>query len=209
MSFLLPVLLLIIFIAVVASLYTEGMWGNSIMLVNVMTAGVLATGYFEPLANRLESMSSFLATYTYLLDFLSLWLIFAVSLIVLRICTDKICRVRVRFLKLADQVGGLIFACMVALTMVCFTTFTLHTAPLAKEFMFGGFKSNEGKILGWSPDRWWLRFAWSASKNAYCWPTPRAFDHHGDFIVKYETRRQEIEEHVGKTQAIRKNTGVS
>jgi hypothetical protein len=205
MAFLLGVLLLVLFIAVVASLYTEGMWGNAIMLINVVTAGLLATSYFEPVAEKLEGMSDFLASCTYLMDFLSLWLIFAVALVVLRILTDKICRVKVRFLKLADQIGSIIFACLVALAMVCFTTFTLHTAPLAKEFMFGGFKSNEGKILGWSPDKWWLRFAWSASKNAYCWPTPKPFDHHGDFVSKYEARRQEIQEHVERTKAIRKN----
>jgi len=204
MAILLDILLLVLFVAVVASLYTEGMWGNAIMLINVLIAGVLATSYFEPLANRLESMSDSLATYTYLLDFLCLWVIFAVSLIVLRLLTDKLCRVKVRFLKLADQIGSVIFACMVAMAMVCFTTFTLHTAPLAKEFMFGGFKSNEGKVLAWSPDRWWLRFAWSASKNAYCWPTPKPFDHHGDFVGKYESRRQEIEQHVDKTGALRK-----
>ena len=205
MSFILPVLLLVLFIAVVASLYTEGMWGNAIMLINVVTAGLLATGYFEPAADKIESMSDTLASYTYLLDFVCLWLIFSISLVILRIITDKICRVKVRFLKLADQIGSIIFACLVALAMVCFTTFSLHTAPLGKEFMFGGFKSNEGKILAWSPDKWWLRFAWSASKAAYCWPTPKPFDHHGDFIGKYEARRQEIQEHVERTKAIRKN----
>ncbi len=205
MSFILSLLLIVIFIAVVATLYPEGMWGNAIMLINVVTAGLVATNYFEPLATWMESWGDWFASCTYLLDFLSLWAVFAITLIVLRMLTDRICRVKVRFLGLANQIGSVVFACLVAMVMVCFTTFTLHTAPLAEEFMWGGFKSNEGKILSWAPDKWWITFSRYASENAYSWPTVNSFDEHGDFIGSYEARRQEIEEHVKEKHSIRKN----
>ena len=64
---------------------------------------------------------------------MSLWVIFAVSMIVLRVFSDKICRVKVRFLNLANTIGSVVFACLVALVVLCFTTFTLHTAPLGEE----------------------------------------------------------------------------
>jgi hypothetical protein len=206
MSLILTFLLLVIFIAIVASLYPEGMWGNAIMLINVVTAGLLATGYFEPLASFLESKAP---TYTYLWDFLAVWAIFVLSLILLRIATDKICRVKVRFLGLANQIGSVVFACLVAMVMVCFTTFTLHTAPLGKEFMWGGFKANEGKVFAWAPDKWWITFAMYTSGNAYSWPTVNKFDGKNvpeQYITNYEARRQEIENHVKTNHAIRKKT---
>ncbi|MBN1588406.1 MAG: CvpA family protein [Pirellulales bacterium] len=205
MSIILPLLLLVIFIAVVASLYTEGMWGNAIMLVNVVTAALLATNYFEPLANKIENMSDTTRTYTYLLDFISLWLIFVIALIILRIFTDKISRVKVRFLNLANQIGSVAFACLVALVVVCFATFSLHTAPLAKNFMFGAFTPEQGVVWGWAPDNWWLRLARSVSKYSYRRSPVNAFDPQGNLVKDYEARRAEIEKHVERTGTIRVN----
>jgi hypothetical protein len=205
MSIVLPLLLLVIFIAVVASLYTEGMWGNAIMLVNVVTAALLATNFFEPLANWLEGMDEAIKTFTYLLDYLSLWALFALSLGILRALTDSLCRVKVRFLNLANQIGSAVFACLVALVVVCFATFTLHTAPLAKNFMYGAFTADadKGVVFGWAPDRWWLHFARSVSQYAYCRTTMNKFDRYNQFIKNYEGRREAIEKHVESTGAIR------
>ena len=205
MAIILPLLLLVIFIAIVASLYGEGMWGNAIMLVNVLTAAMLATNYWEPLADWVENMSDNMATYTYLLDFLALWAIFVVALVVLRVLTDTVCRVKVRFLNMANQIGSVIFACLVALVMVCFTTFTLHTAPLGKNFMYGAFKSEEGVVWGWAPDQWWLYFARSVSKGAYRRADKNVFDRYDQFTKNYEDRREKIEKHVESTGKIRVN----
>jgi hypothetical protein len=205
MSVVLPLLLLVIFIAVVASLYTEGMWGNAIMLVNVVTAALLATNYFEPLADWLEGVDETIKTFTYLLDYLSLWALFALSLIILRGLTDSLCHVKVRFLNLANQIGSVVFACLVALVVVCFATFTLHTAPLAKNFMYGAFTADpdKGIVLGWAPDRWWLYFARSVSRYAYSRATLNPFDRYSQFTKNYENRREAIEKHVESTGAIR------
>ena len=56
MSIIFTILLLVILIACAASLYTEGMWGNAIRLINVVTAGLIATNYFEPVADWLEEI---------------------------------------------------------------------------------------------------------------------------------------------------------
>ena len=155
MSAIFTALLFVIFIAVVASLYTEGMWGNAIRLIDVVTSALVATNYFEPLANWIEGMGATFKSYSYALDFLSLWVLFAVSMIVLRGITDSVCKVKVRFLKIADQIGSVAFACLVAWVMVSFATFTMHTAPLSKNFLFGGFQSQSRMMLGLAPDRAW------------------------------------------------------
>ena len=45
------ILLIVIFFACFTSFMNSGMWSNTIALVNVLTAGLLATNYFEPLAD--------------------------------------------------------------------------------------------------------------------------------------------------------------
>ena len=50
----------------------SGLWSNTITLVNVLTAGLLATNYFEPLADFFEGRNS---SFTYVWDFLAIWLI--------------------------------------------------------------------------------------------------------------------------------------
>ncbi|MGD9127828.1 MAG: hypothetical protein PVH19_10675, partial [Planctomycetia bacterium] len=101
MIVILPVILLVILFAIVACLFTEGMWGNAIQFINVVTAALLATTFFEPASNLIEGWSDTVKSYTYLIDFLMIWLIFSVFLIIFRLFTDKISRVKVRFLKIA------------------------------------------------------------------------------------------------------------
>ena len=81
MSSLLTLLMLVILFACVATLYAEGMWSNAIRLINVVTAALLATNFFEPLARWLEDMGP---SYTYVCDFLALWVLFGVFLLILR-----------------------------------------------------------------------------------------------------------------------------
>jgi hypothetical protein len=203
MSAIFTALLFVIFVAVVASLYTEGMWGNAIRLVDVVTSALIATNYFEPMANWVEGMASMLKTYTYAMDFLCLWGLFAVSMIVLRGITDTVCKVKVRFLKIADQIGSVAFACLVAWVVVSFATFTLHTAPLSKNFLFGGFQSQSRMMLGLAPDRAWMSFARSVSKGAFARSPVTAFDPQGQFASEYEARRSTIEGHVKSAGTIR------
>jgi uncharacterized membrane protein required for colicin V production len=205
MSAIFTALLFVIFIAVVASLYTEGMWGNAIRLIDVVTSALVATNYFEPLANWIEGMGATFKSYSYALDFLSLWVLFAVSMIVLRGITDSVCKVKVRFLKIAEQIGSVAFACLVAGVMVSFATFTMHTAPLSKNFLFGGFQSQSRMMLGLMPDRAWENFARAVSRGSFSRSPAVVFDPQGQFRDTYEARREAIEDHVKKTGTLRTN----
>ena len=50
-------LLLLIFVGCIAALYTDGMWSNAIGLINVVTAALLATNFWEPAADWLERLA--------------------------------------------------------------------------------------------------------------------------------------------------------
>ena len=198
MSSLLTFLMLVILFAAVATLYTEGMWSNAVRLINVVTAALLATNFFEPLARWLDDMGP---SYTYYWDFLALWILFVVFTLILRVATDQVSRVKVRFLKVADQIGTWVFAFWIGWVMVCFTMMTLHTAPLARNFLFGGFQPEQRMLLGFAPDRQWLGFVQKESLGALCRSaTPEewkketyVFDPHANFMPNYATRRASVE----------------
>jgi hypothetical protein len=200
MTFILPLLLFVIFFACVAMCYAEGMWSNAIRLINVVTAGLLAVNFYEPLARWLDSMQP---SYTYLWDYLCLWAIFGVAMLIFRELTSYISQVKVRFLKLVDRIGSAILSAWIGWVMVCFTLMTLHTAPLARNFMFEAFQPEEHMLMGFSPDRQWLGFVQKESMGAFACNEENIFDPNGEFMPKYATRRTQLQEHVGKTESLR------
>jgi uncharacterized membrane protein required for colicin V production len=212
LSLCLPAFLLVIFIACVASLYTEGMWGNAIRLINVVTAALLATNFWEPTARWLESQGP---SFTYAWDFLALWGLFGVFMVVFRLATDFLSRVKVRFLNVADRIGSVFLAVLVGWVMVCFTTMTLHTAPLARNSWAGEFQPEKKLFRGLAPDRVWLGFMQKLSYGAFCHlgtelesNEETVFDPRGEFLPKYATRRANLEAHMAKstTKSIRVTT---
>lgn len=206
MSFLLPLLMLVILAACIGVLYPEGLWSNAVRLVNVVTAGLVATNFFEPLARLIEGWGEWFASATYFWDFLSLWILFAVTMIVMRLATDMISRVKVKFLKVVDRAGGALFAACVGWVMVCFVMATLHTAPLAQNFLFGGFDPSRRMLLV-GPDRMWLGFVQHVSKGSLARSEPAVFDPDNQFMNKYNDRRGALEKQVTEKMSFRAAAG--
>lgn len=194
--------MILIFLAVVATNYTEGMWSNAINLVNVVTAALLAVNFFEPLARTLDGWQP---TFTYVCDFISIWALFCVFMLIFRLLTDSISRVKVRFLKIADRIGSGILSALLAWVVVCFAMMTLHTAPMSRTFLFDGFQPKEKMVLGMAPDRQWLGFAKGRSEGVYSRMEERPFDPGSKFISTYEQRRSDIEVHIESTNKLRVN----
>ncbi len=157
-------ILTVIFVACVAFLVNSGLWTNTLVLINTVTAGLIAFGFFEPLAGFLDKQMS---SYTYLWDFLSLWLLFALAMGGMRSVTDLLSKVKVKFRRPVDQIGGILMACLVGWVMVCFTTASLHTAPLARNFLFENFQPDSRMYMGLSPDRKWLAFVGMVSRGSF------------------------------------------
>jgi len=202
---LLTLLLLVVFLASVAMLWNEGMWSNAVTCVNVALAAMVATNYFEPLAAWLDHQ---MPSYTYLWDFLALWGLFTVTLSVTRALTDKLSRYRVRFKMPVEQAGRVLLAVWASWMLVCFVTMSLHTAPLALHPFRGSFQQEplSNNFLGLAPDRQWLAFIHSRSRGALSRGDAQAgspyaedagqrvFDPQGEFILKYGSRRANLEQ---------------
>jgi hypothetical protein len=184
-------LAVILMFATLAMLMPQGMWTAAIALVNVTTAALIAMNFWEPVATWLETMG--LRRATYMVDYISLWFLFAISLTILRAVTDFISKTKVRFIRPLDVAGGAFFGLWTGWVLVCFTSMTLHTAPLGREFLLGGFDPEKRMVIGLAPDRQMLGFMQNISLGAYTQSVDgsRAFDPKGEYMIKYAARRKE------------------
>ena len=184
-----------IMLAVVATGVAGGLWNNAIRLINIVTAALLATSLFETVAGMLSRVAS---SHSFVFDFVAIWTLFVVFLVIFRIATGFASQTRVRFKKPVDVAGGVFFALWTGWVMVCFTMATLHTAPLVRNSFYGGFQTKpELNLLGLGPDRTWLAFVHKSSSGSFSSITGRAedneFDPNGDFILRYASRRSHAE----------------
>ncbi len=193
------IVLVLIFVGVFASAMTQGLWNNTITLVNLLLAGLIATNYFEPVASFFDDNEP---SFTYIWDFVAIWLVFGFAMVFLRFVSDYFSKVKVRFPVPLEKAGGIIMAIWVAWIALCFTTATLHTAPLARHFL-GGFQQDpDTKMLfGLQPDRVWLGWMHRESEGTLSrFGRARPFDENGDFIVRYSNRRGEYEGNLSLTR---------
>ncbi len=222
----LTLLLIVIFFVCFGFLLREGIWCNTIRLINVVAAALIATNSFESVAILLDSSGDWFASFTYAWDFLALWGAFALYMAVLRGATDYVSKVKVRFRKIHDQIGSAVLAACIGWTMVCFTTMSLHTAPLSRNFMRGSFQPEKRMFLGLAPDRKWLAFVQGLSRKSFsskataeaireqpAWTEDqtRTFDPLSEFMPKYATRRTLLENHMNEpgTTSMRIRSGTS
>ena len=184
--------LLAILASVTAMLVREGLWRSLLMFFNVLAAASIATAWFAPLANLVEPH---LADYTYLLDFLSVWLIFCVVVALAREATDRLSPNGVVFPKLVEQIGVGIPAFLTGWVMMAFTAATLHLAPVPRDLVQPTPESR--MFLGLAPDRKWLGWVRGSSLSGPFSRSDQAFDKDADLILRYADRRLKLEAEEG------------
>ena len=199
---------ILILILVIAMLFADGLWSNTIALINVVLAALLATNYFEPAADFAESHAE---SYTYIWDFVSLWVLFFAAYAVLSTITQSISKHRVRF-KMPIEVGGrFAMAAAIGVIMMGFFTMTMHTAPLGRTAVRGSFQKTPmaNNVFGFAPDRIWLGFVQSRSRGPLSVSDPvgpdgkREFDPNSEFVIRYGQRRKDLEDQMETTQKLR------
>lgn len=197
MGVLLHVLLLLIAVFVIAFTYRDGLWNNALRAINILFAILLAINFWEPLAGILENMY---AGATYFWDFLALWAIFCLSYVLLTLATVALSRVKLRFKMIMDRAGGIAAATIAGLLLMSFAVVTLHTAPLAEKFFYGGFDPSARLVFGLGPDRLLLSFCKYVSRGSLSRTVGEGqvneFDPQAEFISKYATRRRTYEEYL-------------
>ena len=178
--------LLLIFAATTAALWFQGLWSAAVTLVNMLLAMMIATSFYEPICIAIERIRP-AGEYTYLLDFIVLWLLFGIVFGLLRAITDGLSKQQVFFDLPVEMGGRSLLAAWCGWLMVCFVAFSLHMAPLNTSNPLGALSTPSAKMFGpIAPDRLWLGFMHSRSKGAI---GGAPFDPNADFPLKYHDRR--------------------
>jgi hypothetical protein len=182
-------LLFVVLAATAAALWFQGFWNATVTFVNLILAMAIATSFYEPVCTQLEKASGGVKQYTYLLDFIVLWVLFAISFGILRAITDSISKSAVAFDFPVEVAGRSIMAIVCGWVMVCFFAFSLQMAPLNSTNPLGAWSTPTAKTFGpFSPDRMWLGFMHSrTTPSAFGGPQ---FDSRAEFLLKYRERRE-------------------
>lgn len=151
---------LAVLFASLAMMVREGLWSNAISLVCILISGLAAFGFYSPLVIYLDEMLD--GEFTYLLDFVVIWALFVISMLICRLFTGMASRTRMRFKNPIDPVGGPVIALIAAWALAAFTMATLHTSPMPKDAFGGALVYSDADVESnsalFSPDLGWLRF---------------------------------------------------
>ena len=152
-------LIILMFLGVIASTWWMGIWNNCLTLVNTILAGLIASSFYEGLAEKLASMMG----YKDVIGFLAVWLLFVVSFILLRTLTDITSSRKLNFDPMVEIIGQTVLSIWIACVFLAFSLFTLHLSPLTPT----DFQANATDAsLSIGPDRMWLAFVQSRSRGA-------------------------------------------
>jgi len=151
---------LIVVFASLAMMVREGLWSNTITLINVIVSGLAAFGFYSPLAILLDEQLK--GRFTYLLDFLCLWVIFVVVMLICRTITGFASKTRLRLKYPIDSIAGPLVGLIAAWVLAGFVMATLHTSPMPRDAFSGGLEFSDSEVATKSglmaPDLAWLRF---------------------------------------------------
>jgi uncharacterized membrane protein required for colicin V production len=188
---------LIVLFAGLAMMVREGLWSNTIALINITISGIVAFSFYSPIVIYLDEMTD--GEHTYWLDFAVIWVLYAATIVVLRSITAAASKTRMRFKHPIDPVGGPLAGLIAAWVLACFTMATLHLSPMPKE-AFGGklVKPNEVATASplTQPDAAWMRFIDRMSQPKALGNAAGVFNAQ-DFVKIYADRRAKFEKAPG------------
>jgi uncharacterized membrane protein required for colicin V production len=150
---------LVVLFAATAMMVREGLWSNSISLVNIIVSGVVAFGFYMPLTIMIDEY--FDGQYTYVLDFVVIWFLYAFAMVICRVLAGAASKTRMRFKHPIDPVGGPLVGLLAAWVLASIVMASLHTSPMGKDAFGGGLVKPadvDTASAFTSPDAAWIRF---------------------------------------------------
>jgi hypothetical protein len=176
-----------------AMMVREGLWSNTIMLVNIIISGLVAFGFYMPLVIYLDEMAD--GEHTYWLDFAVIWALYIVAMVITRTLTAAASKTRLRFKNPIDPVGGPLMGLVAAWVLASFSCATLHVSPMGKD-AFGG-KLNHADVMTASalssPDAAWLRFVEKLAQPAALGSSSTEQFRASAFVKIYSDRREKFD----------------
>lgn len=177
---------------------SEGVFGAGLTFLCVLFAGLLATNFFEPLANMIDGgPGSITRDYA---DVVALLGLFIVLTFLGRLATDNIAPTEIEYDARVYQAGRWLFALATGYTTMAILLTAVHTAPLPRSFL--GFAPERKNLFDiCAPDRQWLGLVQHISERVLA--TGRIFDGSQakvpetqqtvwpSFAIRYATKRQD------------------
>src|SRR5271163_3628696 len=105
MEIIINLIVVVLVLGLTYALTSEGLWGSALMFFNVLFAALITFNFYEPLARLLDSTGIPWG----FSDTLCMLLLFCVALVALRLTTETIAPVMVRFPLPVYHAGRLIF----------------------------------------------------------------------------------------------------
>lgn len=124
----------IVLFATLAMMVREGLWANLIATAAIVIGGLAAFGLYQPLTVILDEATD--GSYTYLLDFVVIWLVFALVCGTVKGLGGVLSKTRLRFKEPINTVGGPLVGLVAGFFMASFTMATFHAAPLGATDFF-------------------------------------------------------------------------
>jgi hypothetical protein len=195
---------LAVLFAAFAMMVREGLWSNSISLVNIIISGLVAFGFYMPLVIYIDEELN--GQYTYVLDFVVIWFLYVVSMVICRAVTGAASKTRMRFKNPIDPIGGPVVGLLAAWVLAAIVMATLHTSPMPKD-AFGGKLVSPADVASasrfTSPDAAWLRFVEAMSAPAALGSARTERFSANGFVKIYQDHREKF----GKADGIKVRRG--
>jgi uncharacterized membrane protein required for colicin V production len=121
----LAILMFAVFFAGFAMTVNEGLWNNAITLLCVILAAMIAVPGGLMLSAYVIEQAEPSPENAWAFKFASLWGVYFAAVMILRLVTDRLSRVRVRFFKPLDAGGGILLGLVVSLMLTSFAALML------------------------------------------------------------------------------------
>jgi hypothetical protein len=122
---LLTALLGFVFFAGWSMTVNEGLWSNTITLLLILISAAIAFFWGPVLGVAVIVAAQPSAEYAWAFIFAGVWGVYALAMTILRMITDRLSRVRLRFVPLLDKLGGIVVGLGVATMFNSFVACTL------------------------------------------------------------------------------------
>ena len=126
----LTILLIFVFFAGVAMTINEGLWSNTVLLICIILGGLFAILGGIPLGLYIVEQADAGDEYVWHCLFAGVWLVFMLSVTIMRVLVDQASKTRVKFVPPLEKAAGPLMGLFVAVMFTSFTAYAMERIPI-------------------------------------------------------------------------------
>jgi uncharacterized membrane protein required for colicin V production len=193
LSWLPDAVIAVLILGLTYALASEGLWGAALMFFNVVFAGMIAFNFYEPLAALIDTTGVNWG----MSDTICLIVLFSVSVLILRLTTERLAPTMVRFPTPVYHVGRLVFGLATSVVTIAILTLAFECAPVHKKFL----NYKQQPPFGLGIDHHWLAFFQYSTGYIFAdyhnperdwlgeYGTAKVFDPKAEWLIEHQNKR--------------------